>query len=1184
MAINKISGNILADNLQRGANLAIQGNLIYIDITNTRVGIKKSSPTVELDVSGNVLANNIFSSGVISATGNITGSNVITSGLISATANITGGNVLTSGLLSVTGNITGGNVRVGNIVLPGTGNISAGNVNINNVTNPVANQDAATKFYVDNAAGNVSGNVIGNLITLGTPSDGSLTANGAYQGWTTGTFVTNSIDDLNQVAFNIANNTFVGNTYITANTTFGPSPLSVAFVGHYIGNPNSYLWNFGDGTTATTANANHTYSNALGGTFTVSFTAYNTNGTFNGNVSNGAKGSTSTATNTDYITLYTPTPIASFNTSPTTLDTGSAVTLTNTSQYATSYTINYGDGNSSVNPGNSWTTNSHTYVNSANTDALYGIVLTATNLTAGNAPPYSNTSATTNVKVYTQQSPALTANVTRTINYLATTGGVISIRNDTPGSPGNTASFGAQQLYNFQWGDGTANSNINIQTGLAGNPGAANTTHTFALTSSQQNAATTVSYTSNLWLYTGYSTSPFKSSNVTIVIEPEVRANFTGTANTVSDATGANSQIGYLATDYLGRDRSLFNFQNQTSPNVAFTGNVFNWTWGDTTSNVGITSTANITHSYQSAVGSPTTGTKTVALQANGTPGTLSQTSTQTKTAYITILTNPTGTSNLSAYSNVTIATASQFTNAPLLAAGAQDNTGGNIAANGTSVTRFATTTPIVSGTEVTNANTATTGTLTAYVNNSAAGNVTFTTGGNAVGTAGALIVSADRDLHIVNAAIPTGFFKVFSATISNTLASLGTGYNNYKFVHSASGNTNYVGFVKDNLNSAPTLITSNVVMTVATTGTYTYISGIPYFSATGSPAITVANLEVQNYTGQTFCSAVPFTIASGTNYEGSGDVILAQTKGLATLNNGSNPMLNGANVLANIGISSNYTFANLTGNITGSNNSVSTLQANLFNVIGTSTTVQLPVKIQLNAIANTGVQEGNIPVSVTLGSVYTDNGLRITGFGAAANTPAFSSSTNNYTSNVWSGVQTIAGTQEAVDRYGVVKHYVTDLSTGYLPVGPNLATGRSGLQYFTFAFRRATVANFDIRLTTTTGIAGMWIAAPGTTIDTTVLGVGPSSSLNGWLTCSTQYNGSGVPGANTGAGGGNGSDGVALTGADVVPLNSAIANVSYTMTLGSQNSSNSTGNNILIRIALNTNQTITALSVGDAV
>jgi hypothetical protein len=107
----------------------------------------------------------------------------------------------------------------------------------------------------------------------------------------------------------------------------------------------------------------------------------------------------------------------------------------------------------------------------------------------------------------------------------------------------------------------------------------------------------------------------------------------------------------------------------------------------------------------------------------------------------------------------------------------------------------------------------------------------------------------------------------------------------------------------------------------------------------------------------------------------------------------------------------------------------VANVAANIFNVIGTSTTVQLPTKIQVNAAANTGISEGNIAVSATLGSVYTDNGLRITGFGSAANTPAFNGATNYYTGNVWTGVQTIAGTQEAVDRYGVVRHYVTDLS-----------------------------------------------------------------------------------------------------------------------------------------------------------
>jgi len=211
MAINKISGNILADNLQRGANLAIQGNLIYFDVTNNRIGINKSSPAVAFDVSGNVLANNMISSGILSATGNITGGNILfgsgiisgtgnitagnilTIGTVSATGNITGGNVIssalvqgvtlsasgnivggnanitfavnsatvstsgnivggnltTTGLISALGNITAGNIRVGNILLPSSGNIDAGNVNINNVSNPVANSDVATKYYVD---------------------------------------------------------------------------------------------------------------------------------------------------------------------------------------------------------------------------------------------------------------------------------------------------------------------------------------------------------------------------------------------------------------------------------------------------------------------------------------------------------------------------------------------------------------------------------------------------------------------------------------------------------------------------------------------------------------------------------------------------------------------------------------------------------------------------------------------------------------------------------------------------------------------------------------------------------------------------------------------------------------------------------------------------------------------------
>lgn len=123
MAINKISGNILADNLQRGTNLSVQGNLIYFDVANDRVGIVNSTPASELDVVG----------------------------------------VLT----------------VGNVTINSAGNINVGNAWINDLSDPVADSDAATKSYVDNSAGNVLANLgnitIANTTISATISNGNIT-------------------------------------------------------------------------------------------------------------------------------------------------------------------------------------------------------------------------------------------------------------------------------------------------------------------------------------------------------------------------------------------------------------------------------------------------------------------------------------------------------------------------------------------------------------------------------------------------------------------------------------------------------------------------------------------------------------------------------------------------------------------------------------------------------------------------------------------------------------------------------------------------------------------------------------------------------------------------------------------------------------------------------------------------
>ena len=78
----------------------------------------------------------------------------------------------------------------------------------------------------------------------------------------------------------------------------------------------------------------------------------------------------------------------------------------------------------------------------------------------------------------------------------------------------------------------------------------------------------------------------------------------------------------------------------------------------------------------------------------------------------------------------------------------------------------------------------------------------------------------------------------------------------------------------------------------------------------------------------------------------------------------------------------------------------------------------------------------------------------------------------------------------------------------------------------------------------------------------------------------STSYAGAGVPGANTGAGG-NGSNGCALGG--VIPTGSAQTNKSTTATFGTVSSSSTSTNEIYVRIALTSGQSITALSLESA-
>ena len=518
----------------------------------------------------------------------------------------------------------------------------------------------------------------------------------------------------------------------------------------------------------------------------------------------------------------------------------------------------------------------------------------------------------------------------------------------------------------------------------------------------------------------------------------------------------------------------------------------------------------------------------------------------------------------------------------PRLAVGFTDNSSGGGPTAGQDVDRVTQSSGNVQTTITSSgiAHSGNSGVLTSVINNSIDGSVTFTSD-NQDGTYNSLIVSDNVDYNLFNAAGQStsfdtsiyhpGLYQGFKAKITKNATLLPTGLNSYVITHSQTGSTNELFFAKDDNTNTPTLTGGTLTENAA--GTYKYISGIPHYT-TGS-SLNLSGLNIADFIGQTYQQTnSPFQVSSGTTVFGSGNSISDQYYRYDQID-GSSSFLSSGTPTVNVGTSSPYALGSVSVSITSGNStrSMQKIKARSRNPNGWGSYREMPENILVHTASQQGISEIAIDVDNNLGFGFDDDGIRIFDFSSEViNTPSYTSSTNFYTNNVYSesadpGVQ---GTQEATLSFGVIQHDLTDYSGGYLPAGPN-RSGDTGTQYFTFAFRRTVVPNFNINITSTTGVEGIFIAAPGTAIDN-------YSTLNGWLDCSIQANDGGVPGANLGAGG-NGSNGCAKTGSDRIIANTALSG-SYLMTLGEENLTNATGNVGLVRIALSTNQKITSLSI----
>jgi hypothetical protein len=744
--------------------------------------------------------------------------------------------------------------------------------------------------------------------------------------------------------------------------------------------------------------------------------------------------------------------------------------------------------------------------------------------------------------------------------------------NVTAGGAGQTILLtmvpqGNVNQYTIQWGDGTSNTVTSSTT----------TTHTYAT-----NVGTPFTIIVNATNTNG--ASPSNVANA-------VRTNYI-TIYAADPAMGfgmfrANVSSAPLSGNDLYSIQGNVIYLQNTTTNTNTATVTWSINWGDGTyANVPNNSSAGgVLGPYANKTYTASTGTGTLAVNLAlltddiANPSILPRYATPiTLKIYGNSVSPPAGLNT-----KVLTFTGSVGTNATL-ASSATDNTGGTALAANASVSRT-----IATGSTLISANSGNVsssftwssniGYLQAVVNGVVQGNanIAATTSPTVTGNLGILgfsdynlLTSAGAATTFASSTYYPGYYYGFRANILARGDFIPVGINRFGMNHSSTGIVANIEFVKDDVTAVPTVTSGTLA--IKAPGTYRYISGIPYFN-TGSPQLWWQNVTINSWIGQTWNNTANVAfVVTGTVKEGSsGNVILANAHPYASLSNVSSPALSSGTPIAGTGNVSAYSAGNLTVAVNqASVRSVANLRIVVTNVNGTSAYAETGVNVQVHTASQSGISE--IAISANT-SANTNPAVRSTYFLAnTIHTPLYARLTNFMTApNVYTEASDpgVAGTKEATIRIGVLKWSANNYSTGYLPVGPDRSSDGGSYQYFTMGFQRTGVSNFNLHLVAPAGVAGVWIAAPGTTIDST-------SGLNGWLTATTSYAGSGVPGSNTGAGG-NGSDGCG-SGA-LIAANVALSGT-FTMTLGTVSMSSATNNVALIRIALASGQTVSTLAV----
>ena len=378
-------------------------------------------------------------------------------------------------------------------------------------------------------------------------------------------------------------------------------------------NANTWLWDFGDGSTSSLQNPTHTYANA--GTYQVKLTA-----------SNGCGGDTETKTVVS-TGGTTPTPTANFTSNHSNPTCAGSISFTNTSTGSpTSYSWSFPGGSPSSSTATNPTVN-------YTTPGSYNVILTATNASGSDTETKINFVVISNTP--TANFTSSTNNLTATFSNASTNASSYSWNfgdGNTSTATNPTHTYSSAGTYTVtltasnSCGNNTTTNSVTV-TAAAPSPVA-------NFTSNHSNpicSGTVVNFTDTS---TGNPTSwswsfPGGTPSTSTLQNPTVTYNTAGTRNVTLTATNANGSDTETKFNYVvvsaaptASFSSTTNNLTVTFTNTSSSATSYSWNFGD-----GNTSTAfNPVHTYAAP------GTYNVTLTATGTCGTDNTTNSVTVT------------------------------------------------------------------------------------------------------------------------------------------------------------------------------------------------------------------------------------------------------------------------------------------------------------------------------------------------------------------------------------------------------------------------------------------------------------------------------------------------------------------------------------------------------------------------